>query len=337
VGGWRRAAASGNWLLLVEGGGPSDDKPTVTFEAPPDRDRVSASFTIRVPGCRGACETLKARGAEFLTPPVDHGRGVRAFFRDPDGHLFEISEYVPQRSEPVDPSEVQALTFDVFGTVVDWRTCVAREAERIGAREGVQANWLAFADRWRAGYQPSMQRVRAGDLPWINFDELHLITLDETLEELGIAGFSPDARRELNTAWRKLDPWPDSVAGLTRLKACYMIATLSNGNVSQLVALAKHGGLPWDAVLSAEFSGHYKPDPEVYLGAASLLSLEPEQVLMVAAHPGDLQAAAGVGFRTAFVTRTLENGPERAADAPSFPNADVTARDFVDLADQLRA
>ena len=161
--------------------------------------------------------------------------------------------------------------------------------------------------------------------------------LFRSLEELGIAGFSPDARRELNTAWRKLDPWPDAVAGLTRLKACYMIATLSNGNVSQLVALAKHGGLPWDAVLSAELSGHYKPDPEVYLSAASLLSLEPEQVLMVAAHPGDLQAAAGVGFRTAFVTRTLENGPERAADAPSFPNADVTARDFVDLADQLRA
>jgi len=120
VGGWRRTVAPGNCLLLVEGGGPSDDKPTVTFEAPPGRDRVSASFTIHVPDCRGAYETLKARGAAFLTPPVDHGREGRAFFRDPDGHLFEISEYVPQRSEPVDPSDVQALTFDVFGTVVGW-------------------------------------------------------------------------------------------------------------------------------------------------------------------------------------------------------------------------
>jgi 2-haloacid dehalogenase len=182
-----------------------------------------------------------------------------------------------------------------------------------------------------------MHRVRTGDLPWTNFDALHRITLVESLDELGIAGFDDVALDALNQAWRRLDPWPDAVSGLTRLKSRYVVATLSNGNVSQLVALAKYGGLPWDCVLSAELSHHYKPDPEVYLSAASLLSLEPAQVMMVAAHPPDLAAARRVGFKSAFVPRPLERGPERADEVPADPDADIVAADFNDLAEQLGA
>lgn len=158
--------------------------------------------------------------------------------------------------------EVKALTFDVFGTVVDWRTSVAREAARIGRAAGIDADWEALADRWRAGYQPSMARVRSGDLPWTNFDDLHRISLVESLADLGISGFNDAALDDLNRAWRKLDAWPDSVAGLTRLKARFVVATLSNGNVSQLVDIAKNANLPWDVILSAELMRHYKPDPE---------------------------------------------------------------------------
>jgi len=233
--------------------------------------------------------------------------------------------------------EIKALTFDVFGTVVDWRTSVAREAARIGRTAGIDADWEALADRWRAGYQPSMARVRSGDLPWTNFDDLHRISLVESLADLGISGFNDAALDDLNRAWRKLDAWPDSVAGLTRLKARFVVATLSNGNVSQLVDIAKHANLPWDVILSAELMRHYKPDPEVYLGAAELLGLQPNQVMMVAAHPPDLAAAREVGFRTAFIDRTLEHGAARVASAPTDPAADITAADFEDFADQLGA
>jgi 2-haloacid dehalogenase len=182
-----------------------------------------------------------------------------------------------------------------------------------------------------------MARVRSGELPWTNFDDLHAISLLEMLSDLGISGFTESQLDELNQAWRRLDPWPDAVEGLTRLKGKFVIATLSNGNVSQLVDLAKHGGLPWDVILSAELAHHYKPDPEVYLTAASLLGLEPSQVLMVAAHPPDLAAARAVGFRTAFVQRTVEHGVARAADAPTDPDADVSVADFNLLAEQLGA
>jgi 2-haloacid dehalogenase len=182
-----------------------------------------------------------------------------------------------------------------------------------------------------------MARVRSGELPWTDFDDLHAISLVESLAALGIAGFTSAHLDELNQAWRRLDPWPDAVEGLTRLKGKYVIATLSNGNVSQLVDLAKHGDPPWDVILSAELADHYKPGPEVYLTAASLLGLEPSQVLMVAAHPPDLAAARAVGFRTAFVSRTLEHGEAHQADAPTDPDADVSSIDFLDLADQLGA
>ena len=234
-------------------------------------------------------------------------------------------------------ADVRALTFDVFGTVVDWRTSVITAAESAGREHGVAGDWAALADRWRGGYQPAMARVREGKLPWTNFDDLHLMTLVESLEELGIRGFDDDALKGLNNAWHRLDPWADAVAGLTRLKSKYVIATLSNGNVSQLVDLAKHAGLPWDCVLSAELAKHYKPDPEVYLTAAELLGREPSDVMMVAAHPHDLAAAHRVGFVTAFVPRPMEHGPDRVRDVPSYPDADIQASDFGDLADQLGA
>lgn len=232
-------------------------------------------------------------------------------------------------------ANVKALTFDVFGTVVDWRTSVMNAAEIVGRDNNVSGDWAALADGWRGRYQPGMARVRSGELPWTNFDDLHLMTLTETLDDLGIQGFDSAALDRLNNTWHRLDPWPDSVAGLARLKSKYVISTLSNGNVSQLIDLAKHGRLPWDCILSAELAKHYKPDPEVYQTAAELLGQPPENVMMVAAHPPDLAAAKKVGFKTAFVSRLLEHGPDRVNNAPSYLEADIVASDFNDLADQL--
>jgi 2-haloacid dehalogenase len=230
--------------------------------------------------------------------------------------------------------DVRALVFDVFGTVVDWRGGVAREARRL---LGDRVDAEALADSWRGRYVPSMNRVRRGELPWTTLDELHRASLDELLAELGLPDVPAAVRTELVLAWHRLDPWPDSVEGLTRLKARYVIASLSNGNVALLVDMAKHGGLPWDTVLSAELFGHYKPDAEVYDGAARLLGLPPEQVLMVAAHVDDLAAARARGLRTAYVHRPLERGP--AADPPprEDPKADVTVGSLTDLATHLGA
>jgi 2-haloacid dehalogenase len=228
--------------------------------------------------------------------------------------------------------DVRALVFDVFGTVVDWRAGVAREARRL---LGDRVDAETLADDWRGRYVPSMDRVRRGELPWSTIDELHRASLDELLAEFGLPDVPPAVRAELVLAWHRLDPWPDSVAGLTRLKARYVVASLSNGNVALLVDMAKHGGLPWDTVLSAELFGHYKPDAEVYDGAARLLGLPPEQVLMVAAHVDDLAAARTRGLRTAYVHRPDERGP--AADPPPAedPEADLTVASLTDLAARL--
>ena len=231
--------------------------------------------------------------------------------------------------------DVSALTFDVFGTVVDWRTSIIREGELLTATRGIQADWPAFADRWRGGYGPAMNRVRTGELPWQTIDELHRMILDELLIEFGITGLSPGEVDHLNRAWHRLVPWPDSVAGLNRLRGKYMTVTLSNGNISLLANMAKNAGLPWDLILSAELSGHYKRDPEVYLTAADLLDLPPERIMMVAAHKGDLRAAGELGMKTAFVTRPLEYGPDRDVDISRDPQFDVHATDFLDLARQL--
>ncbi len=223
--------------------------------------------------------------------------------------------------------DVRALVFDVFGTVVDWRSGVARDVGRL-LGDAVDAD--AFADAWRGRYVPSMDRVRRGEQPWTDLDGLHRASLDELLAEHGLPDTPEDVRAELVLSWHRLDPWPDSVPGLARLKRRHVIASLSNGNVALLVDMAKYGGLPWDTVLSAELFRHYKPDPEVYLGAAELLSLAPEQVLMVAAHVDDLVAAHKCGLRTAYVHRPTERGPAVA-------DADINVSALTDLADRLGA
>lgn len=230
---------------------------------------------------------------------------------------------------------VRALTFDVFGTVVDWRSTIIREGRELGGRKGLDVDWEAFADAWRAGYGPAMARVRSGELPWMKIDDLHRLILNGLLESFGISGLSEAELDSFNRVWHRLAPWPDAVEGLTRLKKKYVIASLSNGNVALLVNMAKHGGLPWDAVLSSELAHHYKPDKEVYLTAADLLGLDPDQVMMVAAHQGDLRAAASVGFRTAFVARPLEHGPNSGRDLSPDTDFDVVAKDFVELAQKL--
>ena len=230
---------------------------------------------------------------------------------------------------------VQALTFDVFGTVVDWRGSIIREGEALGAAHGLDVDWAAFADAWRGGYRPSMARVRSGELPWTKLDALHRMILDELLDKFGIGTLSEADKQHWNRVWHRLTPWPDSVPGLTRLRQHYVLATLSNGNVALLTNMAKHGGLPWDCILSAEIVRHYKPDPETYLGAADLLGLQPSEVMMVAAHKSDLKAAQAVGLRTAFVERPHEFGPGVEVDVEPDPDIDVHARDFNDLADQL--
>lgn len=232
---------------------------------------------------------------------------------------------------------VQALAFDVFGTVVDWRGSIARDAAAVAAERGIDGDWEAFADAWRAGYAPAMDRVRRGDLPWMNIDSLHRLILDSIVDRFGLGGLDEAGRAQLNRAWHRLAPWADSVEGLSRLKTRYAITTLSNGNFSLLVDLARHGGLPWDCVISAELFGHYKPDPETYLGTARLLDVTPAELMLVAAHPSDLRAAKAQGCRTAYVIRPLEFGaghplPDYAAD-----EFDLVADDFLDLARQLGA
>jgi 2-haloacid dehalogenase len=234
-----------------------------------------------------------------------------------------------------DLSGVRALTFDVFGTCVDWRSGVAAEARRLGALNGVEGDWERLADAWRALYAPSMDRVRRGELPWTNFDRLHRLSLDQVLREVGAEGFDASAREELTLAWEHLPPWPDAASGLERLTRRFTVATLSNGNRSQQTALMRFAGLPFQRLLSAEDFRHYKPDREVYLGAASALGLEIGQVMMVAAHKGDLRAAQASGMRAAFVERPLEKGPGGGADRLPDPQADVQATDFMDLADKL--
>ena len=207
--------------------------------------------------------------------------------------------------------------------------------EVLARRKSIDGDWAAFADQWRAGYGPAMGRVRSGELSWTKIDDLHRMILDTLVPEFGLQSLTAVELDDLNLAWHRLMPWPDAVAGLTRLKTGYVLATLSNGNVALLVNMAKHAGLPWDAVLSAELAAAYKPDLEVYLKAADLLGLKPEQVMMVAAHNRDLHAAAEVGFRTAFVARPLEYGPGGNRESAPDPAYDLAATDFEDLAGQL--
>jgi 2-haloacid dehalogenase len=234
--------------------------------------------------------------------------------------------------------ELRALVFDVFGTVVDWRGGIIRDGRALSARRPeLSVDWPAFADAWRGRYQPSMHRVRTGELEWTNLDGLHRASLDELLTELGLADALDEADREyLVTGWHRLDPWPDSVPGLTRLKRRHVIAPLSNGNVALLVNMAKRAGLPWDLVLSAELVRHYKPDPRTYRSAFELLGLRPDQVMMVAAHLEDLAAARACGLRAGYVRRPLEWGPTGTAVEPRpHDELDLVVDSFTELADHL--
>jgi len=229
----------------------------------------------------------------------------------------------------------KALVFDVFGTVVDWRTSVAAEVDALAKRKGFTVDGAKFADAWRAGYAPSMNRVRTGELPWTRLDTLHRMTLDRILAEFSLPGLTEAEKNELNRAWHRLRPWPDSVSGLTRLKKKFIIAPLSNGNIALMTNMARNAGLPWDCVLGAELVRHYKPDREVYQSAADFLDLQPADVMMVAAHLGDLRAAKTVGLKTAFVARPLEYGPAGKPDLKADASVDLSAKDFNDLAAQL--
>ncbi len=232
-------------------------------------------------------------------------------------------------------SDVKALTFDVFGTVVNWRDSIAREAKSILGPRRHDEDWHAFADQWRARYQPAMDKVRKGERPWARLDELHRENLVELLQAFGVSGLGEAEIDHLNRAWHRLDPWPDTIEGLTRLKRKFILATLSNGNVALMVNMAKYAGLPWDAILGAEVAQAYKPQPQAYDRTAALLDLEPQQCMMVAAHNSDLLAARGRGFRTAFVSRPLEHGPSKTRDLKAEHDFDVIADDFIDLAKKL--
>ena len=233
---------------------------------------------------------------------------------------------------------VKALVFDVFGTVVDWRSGIARDARTFLARHGkADADSHAFADAWRKRYQPAMEEVRSGRRPFTRLDVLHRENLDGVLRDHGInpAGFVSEELDWLNRAWHRLDPWPDTIPGLLRLKARHFIAPLSNGNILLLANMAKRAGIPWDAVLGAEAAQAYKPQPEAYLRTAEILGLKPEQVALVAAHNGDLAAARRTGLKTAFVLRPTEHGPDQATDTRAEQDWEVVANSFEELADRL--
>jgi 2-haloacid dehalogenase len=230
----------------------------------------------------------------------------------------------------------RALFFDVFGTLVDWRCGVAREAARLLEPFGYSIDWLAFADAWRDQYQPSMDDVRAGRVAFCKLDLLHRRNLERILPGFGISGLAEAVLRDLNLAWHRLDGWPDAMPGLSRLRQRFLIAPVSNGNISLMVDLARRNGFPWDAILGAETAGDYKPKPRVYLAACEAFDLAPADCVMVAAHSSDLAAAAACGLRTAHIARPNERGPGTGEAAPKVP-VDYAASSLQDLAGQLRA
>ena len=234
-------------------------------------------------------------------------------------------------------SGLRALLFDTFGTVVDWRSGIAREAAPFLARHGLSIDPHAFADAWRRRYQPGMEEVRSGRRPFTRLDVLHRENLEGVLADLGATGLPAAELDELNLAWHRLDPWPDAVEGLTRLRQRFFIAPLSNGNIVLLANMAKRAGLPWDAILGAEVARAYKPTPESYLRTAEDLALAPAQCMMVAAHNSDLAAARAAGLKTGFVARPTEHGPGQTTDLEPEEAWDAVAPDFVALAERLGA
>jgi len=225
-------------------------------------------------------------------------------------------------------NDIKVLAFDVFGTVVDWHGSLVNEIERLK----LDVDSSEFVQAWRAGYAPAMQRVRSGELEWTLLDDLHRMILDEILFQFGVTNLNQSQKQHLNNAWHRLDPWPDSVEGLQRLKSKYLICTLSNGNIGLLTNMAKAAGLPWDCILSAEVFRKYKPDPGTYLGVARVFDLVPEAVMLVAAHQKDLAAARDCGLNTAYIERPLEFGATRVKDVSPNPENTLHAKNIVELA-----
>ncbi len=236
-------------------------------------------------------------------------------------------------------ANVKACVFDIFGTVVDWRSSVIAEATTWGKAKGLNINWVDFTDHWRLGYGPAMDKVRKGEIPWTRLDDLERMILDDLLKEYKIQGLSEEEKVNWARVWRRLNPWPDSVQGLTQLKKKYIISPMSNGNVALMTNLAKFGCLPWDAILGSDLVHHYKPDREMYLSAPSYLDLKPEEVMMCAAHTSDLQAARSYGLRTGFIYRPDEYGNGRAGvpDKAKPGDFDVVSMSIIDLAQQMGA
>jgi 2-haloacid dehalogenase len=226
---------------------------------------------------------------------------------------------------------VKVLAFDIFGTVVDWHGSIVREMARLHP----QVDGDAFARAWRMGYKPAMARVMSGELGWTLIDDLHRIILDGILPQFGLDGLDESQRRHLNRVWHRLDPWADSVEGITRLKSKFTVCTLSNGNIGLLTNMAKRAGLPWDCVLSAEVFRAYKPDPATYLGVAKVFDLKPEEVMLVAAHHDDLAGARACGLRTAYIERPMEFGPKHPKDVSPQPGNDLHCASLTDLARAL--
>jgi 2-haloacid dehalogenase len=226
---------------------------------------------------------------------------------------------------------IKVLAFDVFGTVVDWHKSIMREADAMNLR--VDPDEFALA--WRARYMPAMQKVMSGQLGWTSIDDLHRMILDELLDQLRVTHLKEDEKRHLNKAWHRLEAWPDTVAGLTRLKSRYTICTLSNGNIGLLTDMAKRASLPWDCILSAEIFHKYKPDPATYLGVARIFDVDPGEVMMVATHQDDLAHARACGLKTAYIERPQEYGPSQTKDVSPNPANTLHARDLVELADIL--
>jgi 2-haloacid dehalogenase len=233
-------------------------------------------------------------------------------------------------------SKVSTLIFDVYGTVVDWRATIAEEGRALGQDKGLpDIDWEAFANAWRAGYQPAMERVRTGQQPWTTNDTLQRERLDEIAIEFGIGVLSESEKDAFNQVWHRLKPWPDSIAGLTRLKTKFTIGTLSNGSFFLLANMAKHSGLPWDFLLSGDNVRHFKPDPETYLGAVEMFGGDAGTVMLVAAHNDDLEAARSFGLKTAFIARPTEYGPDQKTDLKAEDDWDVIADSIEGVADAL--
>lgn len=233
--------------------------------------------------------------------------------------------------------DLKAILFDTFGSLVDWRSSVITDLSAWGAARGHDIDWASFADAWRGAYKPSMDRVRRGEQGWTLLDDLHRQSLDALLTRHGITVLDDAERTHLAFVWRRLHPWPDSVAGLTRLKQRFIIGPLSNGNLALLVNLAKFAALPFDVIFGSDMQHHFKPDPEVYLGACRMLGLQPHQVMMAAAHNYDLEAARALGLKTGFFPRPTEYGPNQTRDLRAESDWDIVATSVIDLAQQLGA